>query len=67
MLVCVEREVDNGVPQSLLNYHAMDSLLEHEAVGGVTQVVGPNIGQPGRGKNPRRVDKTVATIPRGTV
>jgi hypothetical protein len=52
MRLDVERDVDLGVPQSLLNYHAMDSLLDHEAVGGVTQVVGPYIGQPGRGMNP---------------
>ncbi len=65
MRVDVERDVDLGVPQSLLNDLGMDPLLEHEAGGGVTQVVEPDVWQPGLRKNPFECCKDVPRILRG--
>ncbi len=65
MRIDVQRNLDLGVPQSLLDYLGMDTLLEHKAGGGVTQDVEPHIGQPGRGKNPRKGRRLSSGDPAG--
>ena len=62
MRVDVERNVDLGVPQSLLNNLGMDALLQHQAGGRMSQVVEPDVWQPGLRKNPFECRKDVPGI-----
>lgn len=46
MRLDVERDVDLGVPQSLLDYLGMDTLLQHQTGCRVSQVVEADVWEP---------------------